>query len=94
MPATKDKGGETKMKTWKKGAIIGALYGLSLDISIAVNNEISHLIEPLYVPLLLTTDVGVSLGFSWYLVFLWYPIVGSLIGIALEFLFEKIRGER
>ena len=94
MPATKDKGGETKMKTWKKGAIAGLIWGALLSLTWIVSEDLLDIIWPLFYPLLLTSKLGVYLGFSWYLVFLWYPIVGSLIGIALEFLFEKIRGER
>lgn len=85
------------MKAWKKGAIVGAVWGL---VSIAPYSKIDITeviwMKSLYAIFGFPTDLAIKLGFRFYLIFIGAPLIGILIGALLGYLYDllKKRGEK
>ena len=78
------------MRSWKKGAVIGGIWGL---LSIIPYSYISSFDSP-DKKILLTligfpAFIAISAGFHFLFVFIGGPIIGIIVGAAIGYLIEK-----
>lgn len=92
------------MKAWKKGAIVGAVWGIigiffyivADMLNISPNKGIESIIFSIlgWIFVGIPFKIAVYLGFGFYYVFIGAVLVCILIGIFVGYLYEKYKGAR
>jgi hypothetical protein len=78
------------MKTWKKGAIIGGVWGLLSIIPYSyISNFESFDKKILFILVGFPTFISVNMNIHFLYVFIGSPIIGIIIGTIIGYIIEK-----
>jgi hypothetical protein len=76
------------LKTWKKGAILGAIW--PIIVGFIPFPEIKSLYF-IGIIIQLPGYIAGKLGFHWYSAFVVSPLIGALIGGVIGFLYQEVK---
>lgn len=78
------------MRLWKKGAIIGGIWGLLSIIPYSYLSSFDGISQNILLTLLgFPTYVALLTGFHFLFIFIGSPVIGIIIGTGIGYLLEK-----
>lgn len=78
------------MNLWKKGAIIGGIWGLLSIIPYSYISSFDSMSQKILLTLFgFPTFIALFIGFHFILIFIGSPIIGIIIGGGIGYLIEK-----
>lgn len=80
------------MKSWKRGAILGGIWGLLSIIPYSYISSFDGPIQKILLTLLgFPAYIALSAGFHFIFVFIGSPVIGMIIGAVTGYLLKKRR---
>ncbi len=80
------------MKAWKKGAIIGGIWGLLGIVPYSYASTFDNPSSQILLTIIgLPAFIALSMNFHFLFIFIASPIIGIIIGAGMGYVFENIR---